>query len=294
MTSLHELKKSFLPAVAPEDFFILLGEATGKEKVFLLAHPEYELSQEVQEKAEAYLKRRLKREPVATIVGHKEFYGRDFLVTKDTLIPRPETELLVEQLLHEIARNQETTDGMIDIIDIGTGSGDIIITIAQETKTMFPKNDIRFFALDISSATLRIAEKNATRYDAEETITFLESDLLKNFSLPEEKNRHGMIAANLPYLSTDIYDASEPDVRDYEPKEALWSGHDGLDHYRRLIQELPRLLTRYASLTIFFEISPEQSTSLKGIIKETFPRSTLWLFQDLSGRDRLIQATFKP
>jgi len=294
MTSLHELKKSFLPAIAPEDFFILLAEATGKEKVFLLAHPEYTLAAQEEAKARQYLARRLKREPVATIVGHKEFYGRDFLVTKDTLIPRPETELLVEQLLDEIARNKETTNGMIDIIDIGTGSGDIIITLAQETKTMSLKNDIRFFALDISSAALRVAEKNAARHDEEEAITFLESDLLENFPLSEEKNRHAMIAANLPYLSTDIYDASDPDVRDYEPKGALLSGHDGLDHYRRLIKELSRLLTCYASLTVFFEISPEQSTTLKDIIEEAFPRSALSLFQDLSGRDRLIQATFQP
>lgn len=294
MTSLHELKKSFLPAIAPEDFFILLSEATGKEKVFLLAHPDYELTATEEEKARQYLGRRLKREPVATIVGHKEFYGRDFLVTRDTLIPRPETELLVEHLLHEIARNKETTDDMIDIIDIGTGSGDIIITLAREIETMLPKNSIRFFALDISSAALRVAEKNAARHGAEETITFLHSNLLENFSLPEEKNRHAMIAANLPYLSTDIYDASDPDVRDYEPKGALLSGHDGLDHYRRLIKELPRLLTRYASLTVFFEISPEQSAALKDIIEKAFPRSTLSLFQDLSGRDRLIQATFKP
>lgn len=293
MTSLHELKKSFLPAVAPEDFFILLSEATGKEKVFLLAHPEYILTVQEEEKVRQYLTRRLKREPVAAIVGHKEFYGRDFLVTKDTLIPRPETELMIEQLLHEIAQNKEMASGMIDIIDIGTGSGDIIITLAQETQTMSPKNNIRFFALDISSAALRVAEKNAARHDTEGAITFLHSDLLENFPLPKEKNRHAIIAANLPYLSADIYNESDPDVRDYEPKGALLSGHDGLDHYRRLIKELPRLLTRYTSLTVFFEISPEQSTPLKDIVREAFPRSTTSLFQDLSGRDRLIQATFE-
>ncbi|MBP9698131.1 MAG: peptide chain release factor N(5)-glutamine methyltransferase [Candidatus Moranbacteria bacterium] len=293
MTTLHELKKTFLPALAPEDFFILLAEATGKEKVFLLAHPEYELSTKEQEKAAQYLERRLKHESVASIVGHKEFYGREFRVTKDTLIPRPETELLIERLLYKIATEQETTNGMVDIIDIGTGSGNIIITLARETKILLPKNHIRFFALDISSAALTVAEKNATIQHVKESVTFLHSDLLKNFSPSPEKNRHCVIAANLPYLSIEIYNASDPDVRDYEPKSALVSGHDGLDHYRRLLKELRKLLTRYISLTVFFEISPEQSTLLKEIIQENFPQASLTLFQDLTGRDRLIQATIK-
>lgn len=295
MTTLDELKKIFLPAVAPEDFFILLAWATRKEKVFLLTHPEYPLSESEETQATAYLKRRLKHEPVASITGHKEFYGRDFLVTKDTLIPRPETELLIECALRRIVlvREKEEKEN-IDIIDIGTGSGNIIITLALEIKKMFSQEHFHYSALDISSQALAQAKENAKQHTVQKLIIFLESDLLKNFPLPEEKNHHALITANLPYLSTTIYNASDPDVRDYEPKSALESGADGLDHYRRLLSELPELLKHYHSLTIFFEISPEQSTLLYKIIREGFPQSSLSLFQDLSGRDRLIQADIRP
>lgn len=295
MTTLHDFQKKYLPGIAPEDFFVLLAHATGKERVFLLAHPEHELSEEIEKKAGEYLKRRLKHEPVAYITGHKEFYGRDFRVTQDTLIPRPETELLVEATLHKIKSNELgilNEEERIDIVDIGTGSGNIIITLAKEFSLLIHHvSYINFYGLDTSPQALVIAKENAKRHSVEDNVVFMQSDLLQNFLLPQEKNRHVVITANLPYLSSEIYQASSRDVRDYEPQSALESGADGLDHYRALFRSLPPFSKRYLSTTFFLEMSPEQSSSLLALISQAFPEATVRLFRDLAGKDRLIQAT---
>lgn len=287
--TVQELQKLFLPTVAPEDFFLLLVHATGKEKVFLLAHPEYELPTEAEKKAREFLARRLKHEPVAYITGHKEFYGRDFHVTRDTLIPRPETELMIEQVLTLFHTN--TPLSQADIIDLGTGSGNIIITLAKEIERIHQVTGTGYYALDISPQALDIAKKNARAHDIEKQISFIKSNLLQNFPLPQEKNRHAVIVANLPYLSSEIYQASSLDVRDHEPHSALESGADGLDHYRRLLQELAERKNQYQSISFLLEISPEQSTSLRAMIAQTFPKADIGLFQDLAGKDRLIQTT---
>lgn len=288
-----ELQKEYLPAIAPEDFFLLLSYATGKEKVSLLAHPEYKLPPELITTARQYLDRRKKHEPVAYIVGKKEFYGRSFLVTKDTLIPRPETELLVDRVLTMI-QNQKWGMGNrehVDIVDVGTGSGNIIITLAKEVEEKNQVSNIRYHALDISTDALRVATKNAEHYNITKKVTFIESNLLENFPLPKEKNTHLVILANLPYLSEKIYQESDPDVRCFEPKSALTSGLDGLDHYRRLLQEITMRTKHHQSLSVFLEISPEQSVALQQEILLLFPTSTLEVVPDLSGRSRLIQAS---
>lgn len=290
--TVQELQKQWLPKIAPEDFFLLLVHATRKEKVFLLAHPEYELTTEEDEKVEQYLKRRLKHEPLAYIVGHKEFYGREFHVTPDTLIPRPETELMVEQALKQLTKNyQQSTENKIDVIDIGTGSGNIIITLVKEVEKIHEAPSIQFYGLDISPAALTIAMKNAEHHNRTNKILFLESDLLQNFPRTHDADRHLIITANLPYLSDDIYHESDATVRDYEPRSALLSGHDGLDHYARLLEEIRELSCHYTSTVFLLEISPEQTPVLTEKIKKVFPRATLLTLQDLSGRDRLIQAT---
>lgn len=277
------LQKKYLPLLAPEDFFLLVAHATKKEKVFLLAHPEYELAVEVLERAEEFLKRRIKHEPVAYIVGHKEFYGRQFLVTPHTLIPRPETELLVEAVLKVASKQKEN----IAILDIGTGSGNIIVTLAGELS----QKKISFSALDISKEALTTAKKNASRNNVADQIDFIESNLLEKVIPNQIKNKHLIIAANLPYLSYEIYNASESDVRDYEPKAALVSKRAGLDHYLCLLPQL-RSLSQYAlSMTFFFEISPEQTALLTTEIKNVFPYSVLAVHRDLTDRERLIQAS---
>ncbi len=289
MTTVQELQKKFLPALAPEDFFVLLTHTTNTSKIFLLAHPEYILTEEMNRHTLNAFERRLKREPVAYIAGHKEFYGRDFQINHSTLVPRPETEVMIEIVLETASKHVPSIP--VDIIDLGTGSGNIIITLACELPSLFPATHFSFTGTDISSQALLKAKENAEHHGKTSIITFLESDLLKNIPSPQKKNHSCIITANLPYLSTDIYNESDSDVRDYEPRSALESGTLGLDHYERLLKEIKSFSSSFFSTTLFLEISPEQAPLIKKTIAREFPQSSLTFFDDLSGRARVARMT---
>ncbi len=286
--TVQALQKKFLPSLAPEDFFVLLAEATSKDKAFLLAHPEYELRAETEAKAQEYFARRLRHEPVAYIVGHKEFYGRDFRVTPATLIPRPETELLVELTLNEISNFQFPISKKIILIDVGTGSGNIIITLAKEISYLISHiSSFSFHATDISLDALTVAKENSKRHHVDHLISFHQGDLLTPIIDELREAEHIIITANLPYLSETIYDDAEDDVKDFEPRSALISDEEGLAHSYRLLEQLHALTAR-KSLDVFFEISPEQSSLLQDRIRTLFPESKTTIHPDLSGRDRIV------
>lgn len=281
--TVQELQKLYSHTITPEDLFVLLSFTTKKEKSFLLAHPKYDISPEVESRALASLDRRSKHEPVAYITGHKEFYGRDFMVTKDTLIPRPETEHMIEEVLSYVKSTFPLGDPL-HIVDVGTGSGNIIITLASEMM----KSSSSFFGIDISKKALDVARANALTHGVDTTITFLQSNLLKGYVPFKKKDEHLIIVANLPYLSHEIYNATEKDVRAYEPKSALVSDEHGLTHYYRLLEEIHSLEKH--NLAFFFEISPEQTEMLTKRIRSAFSLATVSVITDLSGRERLIKA----
>lgn len=287
--TIAELQKEFLSSgsahIAPEDFFILLAYATGREKTFLLSHPEYVIDAESESRARDSFSRRLRHEPVAYIVGHKEFYGLDFSVTPDTLIPRPETELLVERTFEKIRSGNKKR---ILIADIGTGSGNIIISIAstliKEDREGHPR--FAFSATDISEQAIAVAKKNAERHDVSSIIEFHTGDLFEPIREKVSSADEIIIMANLPYLSEEIYQTSDDDVKKFEPRSALLSGQTGLDHYSRLfdqIRDIPK------PMTLFLEIGPEQARFLHARIITDFPKAAISIHQDLAGRDRIVE-----
>lgn len=280
--TLQELQRLYSDVITPEDLFVLLSFITKKEKSFLLAHPEHEISSEEESKIQVSFDRRSKREPVAYITGQKEFYGRDFMVTKDTLIPRPETEHMIEEVL-SYAKSTLPLSDSLHIVDVGTGSGNIIITLASEMM----KGSASFFGIDISKPALDVARANALTHGVDTSITFLQSDLLKGYIPFKKKDVCLIIVANLPYLSHEIYNATEKDVRAYEPKSALVSDEHGLTHYYRLLEEIQSLQKH--NLAFFFEISPEQTGVFTKHIRDIFPELTLSAIRDLGGRERLIK-----
>ncbi len=287
--TVSELRKLFCPALAPEDSLILLAHATGKEQVFLLAHPEHIIGASDEALARSFFRRRLRHEPVAYITGHKEFYGQDFIVTKDTLIPRPETEHLVERVLDRTEHHESMIRGgekNIHILDIGTGSGNIIISIAAELNQRYPASDIRYHATDISPQALEVAKENARRHDVSDLITFREGDLLEPFAKECASADAIIIAANLPYLSEAIYATAENDVKKFEPHDALVSGQAGLGHYYRLLDQAKRLAK---PAMLLLEISPEQAPLLRTCLVSCLPQAKISIYQDLSGRDRVAE-----
>lgn len=288
-----ELQKIFLSSssearIAPEDFFVLLAHATGRDKAFLLAHPEHGLDADTEAEVREFFARRLKHEPVAYIVGRKEFYGRDFLVTPATLIPRPETEQLIELVLDKLETSNQklVTSKKIPLVDIGTGSGNIIISLAKELESRLPVTSYQLYAVDTSHTALAVAQENARRHKIDGHISFREGSLLEPIAGELATADEIVIAANLPYLSEEIYRAADNDVKKFEPQTALVSAQAGLDHYFRLLDRIKDL---QKPVTLFLEISPEQAPILKKHLAEHFPQARVSIHQDLSARDRVVE-----
>ena len=208
------------------DSQVLLSHVLNVDRSTLFAYPERLLSPEQEQQFLALIEQRKHGEPVAYLVGHQEFYGRDFVVDKRVLIPRPETELLVEVALRACR-------GMLDagrtplVADIGTGSGVIPITLAIEEPRL-----PYLYASDLSIEALNVAHLNCQRHHVEKRVRLLQGDLLA--PLPEPVD---VVTANLPYVGTNEMDILEPDVRDYEPHLALFSGPNGLGLLRRFFTE---------------------------------------------------------
>src|SRR5665213_1331238 len=199
---------------------VLLMRATAHDRAWLYAHGNDELIEVWWIHYGRYLHQRIKGEPTQYITGRQEFYGRDFRVTRDVLIPRPETEHLVEAALSR---------GGNSILDIGTGSGAIAITVALETKASVT-------ASDVSAAALRVARQNAKALGAR--VDFVACDLGAAFA----EGSFDLVLSNPPYIAGRDHSALQPEVRDHEPALALFGGEDGLAIYRRLVPQATRLL----------------------------------------------------
>jgi release factor glutamine methyltransferase len=217
--------------------------------------------------------RRTDAEPVAYLVGRKEFYGLDLAVDHRVLIPRPETELLVDAVLDHI---QSRPDRQVRIADVGTGSGAIALAVAANAP------DVTIYATDLSAGALEVAQANVDRLDTRRQITLLQGDLLN--PLPEKVD---IIAANLPYISSDEYVDLDPGVREYEPQLALEAGPEGLDAIRRLLKQAPAHLNPGGVL--FLEIGCNQGAVVHSLIRELLPEAAYCaLHQDYHGLDRLM------
>jgi release factor glutamine methyltransferase len=202
------------------DAELLLLRAIGCDRAYLLTHPEAKLTPEQKALYEDCLTRRARHEPVQYILGEQEFFGLTFHVTPDVLIPRPETEHLVEVALSRVDCNAP-----LRIADVGTGSGAIAVALACALQ------NAELVASDISPAALKVAQGNAERHGVARRIEFLQSDLL-TAAAPRSFN---LIASNPPYVPED--ELLEPQVRDFEPASALYAGQGGMDVYRRLIPQ---------------------------------------------------------
>lgn len=267
-----------MPGIDPLDREVLLAFVTHTSREFVLAHPETVLSEHAASRLQKIFARRIRHEPTAYLTGTKEFFGNSFLVSRSTLIPRPETELLVEKTIETIKKLSHQKK--IAIIDVGTGSGAIIVSLALSLKNY---SSLNYFATDTSKRALAVAQKNALRHQV--TVRFQEGDLLKPFLNELLSYETIIIAANLPYLSSKIYTKAAPDVRLFEPRQALVSEQAGLAHYQKLIQQIAQNFPQ-KNIHFFLEISPEQEKLL------TFIPWTYTVFPDYTGKPRLVIGSF--
>ncbi len=272
------------------DAEVLLAASLDVNKAWLFTHLDRELKAHENDRFRAFVKRRSTGEPVAYVIGYREFYNRRFAVNRHVLIPRPATEVLVDAALSFLS--DSTTQRLSDSLfaDIGTGSGTIAVTLAAESK-------LHVLATDMSKEALAVAKSNAIEHRVDELVDFRHGNLvepvIKIFASLGKQSpyRHLIVCANLPYLTQHQVDAAQREVRDFEPREALVAGQDGLDDYWNLI----RLLKKNRAVlpervTILLEIDPSQNARIVELIKHDFPRAEPTITKDLEGLDRVVTA----
>ena len=231
-----------------------------------------EISSEKELEIMQAVQKRIKHIPLAYIFGKTNFYGYDFKVNENVLIPRLDTEVLVEKIVEDV-KNQNK---QVSVLDIGTGSGAIIIAIQKETNS-------KCYAVDISKKALEIAKENAKINNAE--IEFIESDLFENI----KDLKVDYIVSNPPYIETEVVEGLEPEVVSNEPKLALDGGEDGLDFYRKIIKDAKQHLNNNGKL--YFEIGYNQGKSVSDLMKEDF--ENIEVIKDYGGNDRVVRGVLR-
>ncbi len=260
------------------DAQLILAHIMGHPRTWLLTHLETPLTLLQIDQTQMAVNQLQTGTPLPYIIGHWEFFGLDFNVTKDVLIPRPETELLVEKAIAWLQASPERRT----VADIGTGSGAIAVTLAMHLP------DARILATDISHEALKVAKHNAEKFHVHHKIDFLQCDLLPQHMDPLPTEYHfDLICANLPYIPTETLQTLS--IYGNEPTLALDGGADGLDLYRRLLKLAPDWLAPNGK--ILLELEATQGPKALSLAYDSFNDVKIQLHQDLAGHDRILEIT---
>ena len=254
------------------DAEVLLSHVLRQERIYLYVHFDEPMEQNELNKFREYVKKRAQHVPIAYIIGEREFMGLPFKVTKDTLIPRPDTEILVENVLNNVDKDKE-----IEIVDIGTGSGAIILSLLVN----LPKAQGK--TVDISSKAIEVAKENAVNLQVNDRCEFFVGDLFA----PLDGSKFDVIVSNPPYIPKKDIATLEADVKKYEPVSALTDGGDGLSYYRRLLSEGKAYIKENGFIAL--EIGIYQSEDVKQIAMDNGWKN-IKIVKDYAGIDRVVLA----
>ena len=257
------------------DAELLLCHVLEQTRARFYAHPEHTLSEEEHAHLLRVVRRRTAREPLAYLLGRKEFYGLELLVDHRVLIPRPETELVVELAIRRLESTQSIRPSPA-VADVGTGSGAIAIALARHCPA------VRVCALDLSAEALEVARANCHRHRVTSRVELLRGDLLAPL-----QGAVDLIVSNLPYVTRAELDALPPEISTYEPRVALDGGADGLDVLRRLLGQAEKYLRPHGE--ILLEIGAEQGGEARTLAARHFPAAVIEVHCDLSGLDRVLE-----
>jgi release factor glutamine methyltransferase len=254
---------------------LLLGHVLGMSKTQLYTEPEKLLTSTEISQLWSLIQRRLNHEPAAYILGHCEFYGIDLYIDCHTFIPRPETELLLEQAV-ELAHHISQSGKRITIADVGTGCGAIAISLALALP------QAKIYATDISASALQVAEMNCRRHAVSSQVELLQGNLLEPLSQPVD-----MIVANLPYIKDCEFKDLSPEIINFEPTTALAGGEDGLDKIQQILGQMPGKLNDGGCFLL--EIGKGQGREVASLIKSYFPQASIELISDLGDIERVVK-----
>lgn len=269
----YEILKSVGISSYQLDCELLLGKVIEKDRLFMLLNREYEVSFEKVNEYFTLVEKRKDKMPIKYMLGECEFMGMPFYIKEGVLIPRPDTEVLVESAVEEIKKNS-----FKNICDVCCGSGVIGISIAKLVE------NIKVKSCDISNTAYEVTEENIKRLFVENRVEIFKSDLLECFV--DKGQKFDMIVSNPPYIRPDVIETLMEDVRDYEPYEALYGGEDGLEFYRKITLQSVDLLNKDGML--IFEIGYDQKEPVSDILKQNGFCKIICI-KDLAGKDRVVK-----
>jgi release factor glutamine methyltransferase len=260
---------------------VLLRHTLRLDRAQLYTRLQEDLSPADEAAFRSLLARRVDHEPTAYIVGHREFYGLDFETTPAALIPRPETELVVDEALARARERPARQSGRLLIADVGTGNGAIAVALAARLPGAV------VMACDLSREALALAARNARRHGVEGRISFVRADLLPPLTRPAD-----LIVANLPYVRTADWEALPPEIREHEPRLALDGGPDGLREIGRLLEQAPSCLAPGGSLLV--EFGPPQAAAAFELARRCCPGACARVLPDAAGLERVLAVDMPP
>jgi release factor glutamine methyltransferase len=256
------------------DAEILVGHYVNRDRAALYRNGDYQLTEKELQDLRTGAGRRIKGEPIAYITGIKEFFSLEFEVTHHVLIPRPETEILIEEVL-KLTENETLPRG--NVLEVGTGNGAISIALATKLSQM------NFFAIDISQEALSIAKRNARKHDVDERIFFFCGNLFEPIS-----EQFDIIVSNPPYISEEEYKHISPEIRDYEPRDALIAGPDGTEFHQKLITNSDTYLRKGGWLVM--EMGYGQWKTVERLLRESQKYDYIGFQYDYAGIERVAKA----
>ncbi len=253
------------------DARLIIEHVLHKKELFVVKYPQAEVSKEDAIRIYEKTAMRCQHKPLAYLIGVREFMGLEFWVNEQVLIPRPDSELLVETVLEECKKNPHKKE----ILDIGTGSGALAISVAYYAENVFVQG------IDISPGAIEVAQKNAQKNDVEHAVSFFVCDILKE----DPKKIYDIVLSNPPYIRPAVIQTLESDVKDYEPMSALCGGEDGLNFYRAIAKRAKTWLKRPGFLAL--EIGYDQAEDVQNLLKaEGF--SAVTCYHDLADNPRVV------
>ena len=256
------------------DVETLLQKVLGVDRLYILLNLERVLSEDEEQLFNKFINERLNNRPIAYIVGNREFMGLDFFVKEGVLIPRPDTEVLVEEVI-ELAKKKDAKN----ILDIGTGSGAITVSLAKYLE------NVKVTSVDISDIALEIGKRNAISNEVDDRINFVKSDLFTNI---DKETKFDIIVSNPPYIKREVIETLDKQVKDYEPYNALEGGVDGLDFYRAITKQAKDYLKKGGILA--YEVGHDQSEDVSKLM-EMDGYTNIYTLKDLQQIDRVVIGT---